>query len=82
MPDPSLPGFSYDLDRARALARLLVPVLDQAKGQGATVPDQLAAVGLVVAAALRGSRLRSIPDQVVMALAVFVRDALELGTAP
>ncbi len=82
MPDPSLPGFSYDLDRARAAARLLLPVLDEMPRLGATIPDQLAAIGLVVAHVLRGRGLTRVPEQVVGALAVFVRDALTLGAAP
>ncbi len=81
MPDPSLPGFSYDLERARAAARLLLPLLNDMKTLGATPPDQLAAIGLLVAHVLRGRGLARVPDQVVRALAVFVQDALTLGTS-
>ncbi len=72
MPEPvELPGFAYDDGKAEAMADALAATLVQARLAEVTLPDQLAALGIVTARLIAGSRLRTTPQRAVSAVAAF-----------
>ena len=78
MADPDLPGFSYDPDRARAIARLVQHTLGEAGGLGAPPTDQLAALGFAAATLMRGTGFGRVQERAIAALAAFIRETLAL----
>ncbi len=80
MPEPTLPGFAYDLARARFIAEGVRPTLQLAKDGGASVPDQLAGLALAIGAVVSGSRLRDRPAAVAEAVASFLKELLGPGS--
>ncbi len=72
MPEPVLlPGFAYDDGKAEAMADALAATLAQARLADVTVPDQLAALGIMAARLIAGSRLRTTPQRATSAVAAF-----------
>ncbi len=65
------PGFHYDDGKAEAMADALSATLAQARLAQVTVPDQLAALGIVAARLIVSSRLKTAPQKATQALADF-----------
>ncbi len=76
MPEPFLPGFHYDLARARFIAEAVRPALQQAKDAGSSVPDQLAGLTLALAAVIAQSGLKADPLKASEAVAAFLLQVL------
>ncbi len=72
MPEPvELPGFSYDDGKAEAMADALAATLAQARLAEVTLPDQLAALGIMAARLIATSRLKTAPGRATEAVAAF-----------
>ncbi len=78
-PDPDLPGLSYDLAKARAIADGAGGVLRQAASLDATTNDQLAALAILVARVIRRSRLAKTPDAGAGAVRQMALEVLATG---
>lgn len=76
MPEPVLPGFHYDLARARFIAEAVRPSLQLAKDAGSSVPDQLAGLAMAIAAVVAQSSLKKDPGKAIAAVTSFLLDLL------
>lgn len=81
-PAPDFPGFSYSWDQAQSLAAIMQPLLAAAAGASVSTPTQLAALGILVAKVIAGSRLRWDALKATQALAVLEQELLASTPIP
>lgn len=82
MPEVPFPGFHYDIGKADAMADAIDALLKQADATLATVPDKLAALGIVAALLITRSRLKSAPKAAADALAAYIESQVEALASP